>query len=273
MNLLKIGADTPSVIPMQRRRHDQGGYMAKARGLAFWGAHLAIGLLLVGCQSGGDSEAGGSFLIPGPKDAATVSPSDTIGKTLTATGFSSTDLVLVTVLTLPLPDRDTISNVVWRGVFTGSEQARWHADDRILVIARSRDTRRFRFSAPLRNWLDVSDNKESNWEQVWFNGNAKEFLQTARSDRTARDPILVSFNTKPPGIVLPQQMTTAVLRSDLVQIGLNAMRGKFATEREYGRICTPVVYVYMQLSPGLLGRDGVPSAGGVVADAPRRDNR
>lgn len=262
MNLLKIGADTPSVIPMQRRRHDQGGYMAKARGLAFWGAHLAIGLLLVGCQSGGDSEAGGSFLIPGPKDAATVSPSDTIGKTLTATGFSSTDLVLVTVLTLPLPDRDTISNVVWRGVFTGSEQARWHADDRILVIARSRDTRLFGFNAPSLTWWDFGEGRESNWEKVWFNGTARDFFCAVRSDRAERAPILASLSATPPEVVLPVRVTADELRSDLCQIGLHAMKGQFRTERAAGRICTPEIFVYIQLAPERPGTHGGPVLSG-----------
>lgn len=249
MATMKIMANRPAAGSVRCRCHDQSGPSAQARRLCQLAANLTILLLLIGCQSGAGSKTDGAFLTPGPNDAATVSLSATISRTVSESGFSSTDLVLVTVLTLPRPDRETESNAVWRGVFAGSEKALLHAADRILVIARSRDTHQFGFNATLQSWWDFSDGRKSNWEKVWFNGTAREFFCAIRSDRAERAPILASVSTTPPEVVLPLQVTADVLRSDLVQLGLHAMKGQFRAERAAGRLCTPEIFVYMQLAP------------------------
>lgn len=216
-------------------------------GRAGWQGPLAMVLgsvlLLAGCAS-----TGGGDVATAPGTFPAVETPESLRQIVIDAGFAATDLVLTAVLVLPRPENNPHAISPWQGVFSGSEKALFHAEDRILVVARALDVPQYRFSAALRVWEYFSAKQETSWKQVWFNGNAREFLQTVQLDRSSRE-ILSSLSAPPAAAAFPRLVTTESLRAKLVSIGLTSLDQHLKTVHADGHPCTPEVRVYARLAP------------------------
>ncbi len=209
---------------------------------------LAAGCLLTGCLTDGGGKSNAASDAKTPSDATAYTSPEGLNTILADTGFTASNRVLTTILSVPAVNNDPNTAASWSGAFAGAEQAVLKADDQILVIARSRDQdqTRYQFSAQTRAWQDVSDKRATGWRQIWFRGSAKDFLRTVQADRDSRAALTDALN-KPLGEgSFPLQISTAAMRTNLVEIGLSTLEEHLRTTHADGRPCTPEIRVYVR---------------------------
>ena len=177
---------------------------------------------------------------------------DILGKA----GLGATDQVLRTTITFPPPaagDKNPLPN--WQGCFAGQEKAVLHADDRVLVIARTiSPAPRYVFNPFIRTWTIAANQPNAEGDQLWvlFNGNAQDFVTEVAKARDAHD-LLSSLVRKPRPITsatFPAQISIDESRNDLLELGLSALDEHLRTAHANGQPCNPEVQVYVKPAAG-----------------------
>lgn len=209
---------------------------------------LAAGFLLSGCLTDGGGKSNAASDAKAPSDTTVYASPEGLNSILADTGFTASNRVLTTILSVPAVNDDHNAAASWVGAFAGADQAELQADDQILVIARNEDQPRYQFSAPLRTWEYVTDKKEVNWRQIWFRGSARDFLRTVQVDRDSRAALTDALRRPSSDVSFPLAISTAAMRTNLVEIGLATLEEHLQTIHADGRPCMPEIRIYLRPS-------------------------
>ena len=219
--------------------------------------HLGCGLLVLslaaGCQSSSGTTTGAK---PEPQMAQIQgSARKVLADVLAKAGLTATDLVLEADITFPPPSGgDKNAKPAWKGCFTGSEKAVLHADDQVLIIAKTMPCNatesRYEFNPANRTWTLAANNANPEGNLLWvlFNGTARNLVKEVAEFQDSRQ--LLGAMVRPArtitGAMFPAQVSVEEMHNNVVELGLSALDEHLRTVHADGHPCNPDVHVYIR---------------------------
>lgn len=222
-------------------------------GLVGFGCCLVVMALTAGCETlnAPPPPQGDPPLAQDPSNPLAVLENE-----LARAGLGDTDLVFETTMTFPVPSGgDTNTRpTAWKGVFLGRTEATLHAQDQVLVIAKTWQCNesglQYMYNPFTRTWGYAAQHSSQEPNRLWvlFSGTAADFFRDVAAKQEARCPLTsVIAKTKPivPG-TLPADISVDRMLADLTEEALTAMDAHLKAEHTASNPCNPDMHVYIK---------------------------